>query len=353
MIDWNDRTWIDFVDWKVWENLPASSLKTRSPSEINFRCPICGDSKKNKLKKRGYFYRKTGTYYCFNCGTSMTGYSFLRAICPHDVFDSIINEYKVLNFNSIVKGKSSNGNPESSFGGDSGIEILSPSPSYRYLLEMGWKTRPLSDSAKAYLDSRKIPADKRDMMLSIFDPSGREFIVIMYVWDDITIYHQLANFNKYDIKGQGAVKYIFPKDENINFQQKPVFNIGNVNVSFPYIICTEGVFDSLFVKNGVALGGRNLTEYQMKMISTFYPRHRIVLAFDNDQAGIQAALRHMERYPDAMYLDMYDLLNAAKVKDLNDFVKATGRSDIFMNDKVLKQMISSSFKMQMKLKLKQ
>lgn len=351
MIDWNDKSWINFVDWKVWENLPASSLKTKTPSEINFRCPICGDSKKNMTKKRGYFYRRTGTYYCFNCGTSMTGYAFLRAICPHDVFDSIINEYKVLNFNSIVKGKS--GNAESSIEiNSSGIEILSPSPSYKYLLEMGWKTRPLSEAAMSYLDQRKIPEGKRDMMLSMFDPSGREFIVIMYIWDDSTIYHQLANFNKYDIKGQGSVKYIFPKDENINFQQKPVFNIGNVNVSFPYIICTEGVFDSLFVKNGVALGGRSLTEYQMKMISTFYPRHRIVLAFDNDQPGIQAALRHMERYPDLLYLDMYDLLNAANVKDLNDFVLATGRSDIFMNDKVIKQMVSSSFKMQMKLKLK-
>ena len=350
MIDWNDKSWINYIDWKVWENLPASSLKTKTPSEINFRCPICGDSRKNMTKKRGYFYRRTGTYYCFNCGTSMTGYAFLRAICPHDVFDSIINEYKVLNFNSIVKGKS--GNAESSIENHSGIEILSPSPSYKYLLEMGWKTRPLSDAAKSYLDQRKIPEGKRDMMLSMFDPSGREFIVIMYIWDDSTIYHQLANFNKYDIKGQGSVKYIFPKDENISFQQKPVFNIGNVNVSFPYIICTEGVFDSLFVKNGVALGGRSLTEYQMKMISTFYPRHRIVLAFDNDQPGIQAALRHMERYPDLLYLDMYDLLNAANVKDLNDFVLATGRSDIFMNDKVVKQMVSSSFKMQMKLKLK-
>ena len=43
MIDWNDKSWINFVDWKVWENLPASSLKTKTPSEINFRCPICGN----------------------------------------------------------------------------------------------------------------------------------------------------------------------------------------------------------------------------------------------------------------------------------------------------------------------
>jgi len=350
MIDWNDRTWINYIDEKVWQNLPDSTLKTRNNSEINFRCPICGDSRKNKSKKRGYFYRRTGTFYCFNCGTSMAGYAFLKAICPSDVFDRIIQDYKVLNFNNIVRGSKPDGS-ESSFGNRGGIEILSPSPSYRYLLEAGWKTKPLSDSAKSYLDSRKVPLDRRDMMLSIYDSSGREFIVIMYVWDDTVIYHQLANFNRYDINGQGPVKYIFPKDENINFQPKPVFNLSNVDVSFPYVICTEGVFDSLFVKNGVALGGRNLTEYQMKMVSTFYPRHRIVLAFDNDYAGMQSSLRHMEKYPDLMYLDMYDLLNAAHVKDLNDFVRTTNRTDVFMDGGIIQRMVSSSFKMQMKLKL--
>ena len=90
MIDWSDKSWIDFVDRKVWENLPASSLKSQNNSEIVFRCPLCGDSKKNKLKKRGYFYRRTGSFYCFNCGTSMTGYAFLKAICSKEVFDSII-----------------------------------------------------------------------------------------------------------------------------------------------------------------------------------------------------------------------------------------------------------------------
>ena len=348
MIDWNDKSWINYVDGKVWENLPESTLKTKNASEINFRCPICGDSKKSKNKKRGYFYRKTGTFYCFNCGTSLTGYAFLKAICTQDVFDRIIQDYKVLNFNSIVKG---NAGKQISVAPHYDVEILSPSPSYRYLLELGWKTKSLSPSAKSYLDARRIPLDKRNMMLSIFDPLGREFILIMYMWDDSTIYHQLANFNKYDIKGQGAVKYIFPKDESINFQQKPIFNIGNVDISHHSIYCTEGVFDSLFLKNGVALGGRSLTDYQHKMFSTFYPRHKIVLAFDNDYAGMSSSLKHAEKYPDISFLDISDILELAHVKDINDFVKATGRADVFMNEKFLKSRTISAFQVEMKLKL--
>ena len=338
------------MDGKVWENLPESSLKSRNNSEITFRCPICGDSKRNKLKKRGYFYRKTGTFHCFNCEASMTGYDFLKAICPKDVFDAIVQEYKVLNFNNIVRGRGQ----KLSGVGDSGqrsFEILSPNPSYKYLLEANWVVSDLSESALAYLDDRKIPIGSRNMLKSINDSTGREFILIQYIWDDNCIYHQLGNFNKYDIKGQGAVKYIFPKDENINFQQKPVFNLGNVDVSHHSIYCTEGVFDSLFIKNGVALGGRSLTDYQYKMLTELYPRHKIVLAFDHDYAGMSSSIKHAEKYPNISFLDISDLMEAAGTKDVNDFVKVTGRSDVFMNEKFLKARTISAFQVEMKLKL--
>ena len=42
----------------------------------NCRCPLCGDSKKNKAKARGYFYHKDNDmfYRCHNCGASHTMY---------------------------------------------------------------------------------------------------------------------------------------------------------------------------------------------------------------------------------------------------------------------------------------
>ena len=348
MIDWTSREWINYVDAKVWENLPESSLKSRNNSEITFRCPICGDSKKNKLKKRGYFYRKTGTFYCFNCGTNLTGYDFLKAICPKDVFDRIIQDYKVLNFDHIVRGRKVEAiQPQGNT-----FEILAPNPSYKYLLDAKWVVNPLSDYVKSCLDDRRIPAGSRDMLKSMVDPNGREFILIQYIWDDNCIYHQLWNVNKYDIKGQGSVKYIFPKDENINFQPKPVFNIGNVDVSHHSIYCTEGVFDSLFLKNGVALGGRSLTDYQYKMLTELYPRHKIVLAFDHDYAGMSSSIKHAEKFPNISFLDISDLMEAANTKDINDFVKATGRSDIFTNENFLKSRTISSFQVEMKLRLK-
>ena len=48
----------------------------------NFRCPLCGDSKKNTLKARGYVHRKANDYYymCHNCGVSTTFGNFLKSI---------------------------------------------------------------------------------------------------------------------------------------------------------------------------------------------------------------------------------------------------------------------------------
>ena len=51
--------------------LDQHSLKSMSPYKSNFRCEICGDSSRNKHKKRGYLLEKEGgiMYYCHNgCG---------------------------------------------------------------------------------------------------------------------------------------------------------------------------------------------------------------------------------------------------------------------------------------------
>ena len=50
----------------------------------NFRCPICGDSKKNKTKTRGYLYtvKADVNYRCHNCGASMTFSNFLKELDP-------------------------------------------------------------------------------------------------------------------------------------------------------------------------------------------------------------------------------------------------------------------------------
>ena len=50
----------------------------------NFRCPICGDSKKNKSKTRGYIYsvKSNTNFKCHNCGASMSLNNFIKKVDP-------------------------------------------------------------------------------------------------------------------------------------------------------------------------------------------------------------------------------------------------------------------------------
>ena len=82
----------------------ASFLSTRldrykvvqtSPYRANFRCPVCGDSSKNKTKARGWLLESTRdqgmVFYCHNCGASMGFRNFLKQQDP-SLFDEYVSE---------------------------------------------------------------------------------------------------------------------------------------------------------------------------------------------------------------------------------------------------------------------
>lgn len=54
-----------------------------SHQKFNMRCPLCGDSKK-KRKKRGWILTKANqvTFWCFNCGASLSFYNYLKKYKP-------------------------------------------------------------------------------------------------------------------------------------------------------------------------------------------------------------------------------------------------------------------------------
>ena len=81
-------------------------INTKKGKEVKFRCPICGDSKKNRYKSRFYYNLTKNEYFCFNCsnkGTIRTlidkfndlpnvDYINLRKYITDQVIDDFINE---------------------------------------------------------------------------------------------------------------------------------------------------------------------------------------------------------------------------------------------------------------------
>jgi len=78
--------------------------------DINCRCPICGDSRRNKRKRRFHLYTKT-TYKegddrlkCFRCDWSGNMYQFIKEMNP-SLLRNYLDEIRGNSFNNIIKKK--------------------------------------------------------------------------------------------------------------------------------------------------------------------------------------------------------------------------------------------------------
>ena len=100
-----------YID-KKFINIVSTQLEKFSWKKDNLascRCPICGDSQKNKNKTRGYFYVKNNDFFykCHNCGVGYNLYNFLKEVSP-----SMCKEYSLERYRNGENGKSNYKKPE-------------------------------------------------------------------------------------------------------------------------------------------------------------------------------------------------------------------------------------------------
>ena len=310
----------DYRNWlieKIIQYLPNGYVRTGR--EINCRCPICGDSKKNTLKRRGYLNLENGSYFCHNCGASFkSGLKFLESISGED-YASIRGEYLRIAYN---------GNPKV-LNLSSQSNVKEKNATYyifnrKSVIKPEWK-KPLSEDARKYIEGRKI--DKApfftEKLYSYYNKTGNEFILIPWIMNNTEAYFQINDFKKLSKSGR---KYIFPKN-----MDKLLYGIDNIDLSWKHIIVTEGVYDSLFIPNCVCCGGKYLTELQYEILTKRFPGFEISLSFDNDVPGKTAMMSAIEKFGNRYsYFIWFD--KNTEEKDINDFILSNGNVNYF-NDK--------------------
>ena len=79
-------------------------FKKKSRNLFNFRCPYCGDSKKNKSKARGFVYAVKNEYFykCHNCSKGTTPGKLIEYIDPQLYKQYVIEKYKSGNNRSFL-----------------------------------------------------------------------------------------------------------------------------------------------------------------------------------------------------------------------------------------------------------
>lgn len=286
-------------------------------NQLNFRCFICGDSRKNKHKKRCYFYKSgNGSLHCFNCDRTLQGLNIITEL-EHREYKDVRLEY----LQDKYGGKLPPWKPDKNIPKIPDIEI----PVFDDILP---------ESVVEYLNNRKIfdaPALPENYKFKFNKEKNR--LVIPWYNNGVINYYQERILNN-----KSTLKYIFPKIP------KGVFNIDMVDPTFPYIFVLEGVFDAIFVKNGIAIGGQNLSSHQRSIIKSRWPNHKIVYFFDNiyiEPKTRQKILKIVRNHPHDMHLLWPEQL--IKIKDINDWI-VLGGTNVFYDMDWLKSHISNSLK---------
>ena len=320
----------------------------RSGNLVTMSCPFCDEyhtSKKHGHNAaRGHYYIDTQSFWCFNCNKWATGLDLYAQLSGEDVTRG---EFARRFF---FKRFSNDSEKSVSASSESGFDVNLRHPK-RLAIPDAMKHR-LTEQGYEYLRRRMIfEAPNLDHDAPFYScvrrvrDTGETYNAITIPWrfDGEDYFYQIRFI---DDKPLPFGKYLFPTKSRTGVD-KPVYGLDMVDVMFPYIICFEGVFDSIWVRNGVAIGGKTLSPYQRGIIRARYPRHKIVFAFDNDGPGRTAYLTSSERYPFDLFLNWFGKSDGCK--DVNELVLKTGDPNVMNDAGELESLICSALSVRMAL----
>jgi transcription elongation factor Elf1 len=283
----------------------------------NFRCPLCGDSQKNKTKSRGYIFRKKNDYFymCHNCGVSTTFYNFLKQVDPN-----LLQEYQLERYKN---GETGNNNyPKPQF-----EEYKTETPKFKKALELPTiDSLPEAHFAKVYVQQRRIP---------------ETFYPQLYYAEDFAAFIQGLGIEKEGLHkndkrlvipfynaekelmavqgrslGESKLRYITLKLHDDN---KKVFGLDRINQD-ELVYVVEGPIDSMFLDNAVATADSNL-----ESITDVLDKSKVVLVFDNEPRNKEIVAK-MEHAIDN-HFNVVIWPEIIEEKDINDMVLANFSPD--------------------------
>ncbi len=290
---------------------------TPSTKVANFRCPICGDSQKNSNKCRGFIFldkKKLDRYKykCHNCGANQSFLYFLKEYYP-SLFQMAQLE--------LLKDSASNTN---TFIQEKQTPIVIKKIIDKTALP---SVLNLEDNhpAKLYCMSRMIPHYKLGRIL--YTNNLREYVNKLFpnkyekIPEDERIVFPLKDKNDNFIGIQARV--IDKNNKNHRFvtlkfidELPKLYGLHAVNTNLP-IIVTEGIIDSLFLDNSIALSGGDVLSDLDNILNV--SKDNIFIVLDNEPRS-KDTVNRMKKAIESGY-KVYFWNVDTKYKDINEMVK--------------------------------
>lgn len=321
------------------------NFKQKKDGLYNFSCPICGDSKKNLTKARGYVFQKGNDlfYKCHNCnaGTNIAG--LIKVLD-----DSLYKEYILERYKS---GQSNNHSTANAI-----LQITTPrfdKVERQKVFEYAeWCDKlPAGHFCLEYLERRLIPKEYYKSLL--FTNKYRQFVNTLVpdndkeIIDDARLIIPFYDENDEMIAVSGraletsdhTLRYVTVRT-NKN-QNKLIYGMDRVDLTKTVYVC-EGPIDSLFIENCIASGDANLS-LVAKNIST----ENIVLIFDNEPRNKEIV--KMMQTAINMNLSVVIWPNNIFEKDINAMIMAGKHQDELL--KIISSNTAKGLRAQMKFNM--
>ncbi len=270
---------------------------TKSEKGYNLKCPICGDSKLKKYKKRGWILTdgQNLVYYCHNCSTSLSFKNFLKRTTPQlyqeylDNLKKVFFSHQKIHLPKIETVRESNIPLNFSKLSSDVFEKIINSPKH---LE--------------YCRNRKIPENIIKTLYYIKSPEKLKNKILDSSFLIFPFYYKNTDYI-YGFQGRSIDKKLFFIYVNEGFNK--IYNQFNVNYNKPVFVL-ESIIDSFFVENSIAMLGSDLP----KSFIEKYNKDNFIFIFDNDKTGKIKQEKYLRKgfkvllYPkDFLYKDINEM----------------------------------------------
>lgn len=262
---------------------------------LNFRCPICKDSKKSRSKRRAYLYQRDGKWFfhCHNICGAMLGSYWLKTHFP-DSYTQYIS--------SVIQGA-----PEMT---QVPFTRKTPEPpKSNYFVPINEGTGELFELAKGYCEKRKLLKSVWSKFLVADRGIYKDRLIIPF-------YRKGGSYEFFQgraLKGQEP-KYLSKSGA------KEFYNMDFLDKTVDYVVL-EGPLDASFVRNSIALVGANLTQSTLKIFTG--PCH---FWLDNDETGKLKSKKLLEMGYSVFNWKKFTKATGFDGKDVNDLYVKLGKS---------------------------
>ena len=304
-------------------------FKKKSDFLWNFRCPVCGDSKTNKNKARGFVFHMKGNllYKCHNCQYSVPFPKLLEDMDP-----VMYKQYRMEKFKDSNKPKVDMRKVK---------KVVSTTPKFKVnILSSLTPIDNLNNShpAKEYLLTRQLPTQalyftekfkewtnsvKPNTFQDITKDEPR--IIIPFIDKEGVVF----GYQGRSLSNDGLRYITILLDE----ERPKIFGMNRIDYD-KTIFITEGPFDSLLLENSVAMAGADISLHGIL-------GNDIVFIYDNEPRNKQITSRIERHISKGESVVIWP--KNIKEKDIND---------MFLSGHCVQNMVESSTYKGLSAKLK-